>query len=161
MQAAGVGGEDVTQSNDLSGGLTRSEADYLKTLNELKMLEADRAQKLNTYRPEHEIIKEIDANIAKAKAMITIQAEASGEEWDRRKRSIQAKLEGLAENIKDAEAKARDAHVKIVQRQSLEGRTSSARMKITRTGRRPLRTSTTLSSSTLMMSRSWSARRRP
>lgn len=121
MQAGIVGsGSDVTRSLEISGGLTRTEAEYLKALNDLQMLQSDRVQALKVYREEHEAVKAIDAQIAKAQANIAIQAKASQQEWENRKNNIKAKIAALTDNIKRQEVKARDANAKLVTHRSLQ-----------------------------------------
>lgn len=122
VQAQGLtagNNNDVTRSMDVGGGLTRTESEYLKSLNDLQMLQADRVQLLKTFREEHDTVKELDAKIVKVQASIAIQAKASQEEWERRRRAIQAKIDGLSDNIKDAQAKALEMNAKIVAHHAL------------------------------------------
>lgn len=120
MQSGVGGGNEVSRSMEIGGGLSRTEAEYLKALNDLQMLQSDRVQALKTYREEHEAVKAIDAAIAKAQANIAIQAKASQQEWENRKSNIQAKIAALTDNIKRQEVKARDANAKLVTHRSLQ-----------------------------------------
>lgn len=110
----------VGGSADLSGGLSRTEADYLKSLSELKLLEAERLQLLRTYKPEHPKVQEVDEIIEKQNALIEIYRTASNEEWQRRFETINLKITNLQEEIKVWENRARDANDKIVTHLSLK-----------------------------------------
>ena len=107
-------------ADDVFGGLSRPEQDYLNAMNELKMLKSERNLMLQTYRPAHELVKELDDKIAKQDAKINIYREASEEEWARRKDGLQLKLEHLKTEIAAWETKAREANAKIVQYQTLK-----------------------------------------
>lgn len=118
--AAGASSPEMLRGTELAAGLSRIEVDYLNALQNLKLIEADRLQKLRTYRAEHPTIKEIDEKLEMQKALIEIHKQQSLDEWKRRLDSINVKIASLNDLIKEWEAKARDANDKIVMHQAMK-----------------------------------------
>jgi len=110
----------LPRASDAMGGLSRTEADYLKSMNELKLYESERIQLLKTYKPEHPRVLELDEEIEKQKALIEIHRVASSEDWQRRLETIRLKIANLNDEILVWENKARDANDKIVTHLSLK-----------------------------------------
>ena len=101
-------------SKDLpSTGLARSEVDYLKALNDLKVIEAERSQLLKTYKPAHEMVQDCDRRIEKQKDLIEIYRQQCDEEWQRRKREIEYKMKVLEDEIGVWKTRAREASERI------------------------------------------------
>lgn len=119
-EAAAASSMDTLRGTELSAGLSRIETDYLNALQNLKLIEADRLQKLRTYRAEHPAIKEIDEKLEMQKALIDIHKQQSLDEWKRRLDSINVKIASLNDLIKEWEGKAREANDKIVMHQAMK-----------------------------------------
>lgn len=120
-EAAAASTMDMLRGTELAAGLSRIETDYLNALQNLKLIEADRLQKLRTYRAEHPTIKEIDEKMEMQKALIDIHKQQSLDEWKRRLDSINVKIASLNDLIKEWEGKAREANDKIVMHQAMKG----------------------------------------
>lgn len=112
---------EILRGTELAAGLSRIETDYLNALQNMKLIEADRLQKLRTYRAEHPSIKEIDEKLEMQKALIDIHKQQSLDEWKRRLDSINVKIASLNDLIKEWEGKAREANDKIVMHQAMKG----------------------------------------
>ncbi len=103
------------------GGFVRSEQDYLKAQNDLKLLQSQRLSMLKNYKAAHESVRAIDDKIVEQQTLIEIHRQASMEDWARRTSGLKLKIASLEEQILDQTAKARDANEKIVQHQILKG----------------------------------------
>ncbi|MEI6535469.1 MAG: hypothetical protein WCN98_09030, partial [Verrucomicrobiaceae bacterium] len=114
------GSADGLKLEDASGGLARAEIDYLKALSDLRLSQSERLQMLRTYREAHEAIREIDEKITRQLSLIEIYKQQSMEEWQRRRDNLKLKIAALEDNVKEWEAKAREANDKIVMNQSLK-----------------------------------------
>ncbi len=112
---------EMPRGGDLSAGLSRIETDYLNALQNLKLIEADRLQKLRTFRAEHPSIKEIDEKLEMQSALIDIHKQQSLDEWKRRLDTMNVKIASLNDLIKEWEGKAREANDKIVMHQAMKG----------------------------------------
>ncbi len=114
------GSADLMRLEDPSGGLARAEVDYLKAMSDLRVLQSERLQMLRTYREAHESVREIDEKITRQMSLIEIYKQQSMEEWTRRSNNLKLKIAALEDNVKEWEAKAREANEKIVMSQSLK-----------------------------------------
>ncbi|TLD72302.1 polysaccharide biosynthesis tyrosine autokinase [Phragmitibacter flavus] len=119
-EGAGIQNSNSARSSDLMGGLSRTEAEYLNSMSDLKLFEAERQQLLRIYKPEHPRVLELDEKIEKQMALIEIHRVASSEEWQRRLETIRLKIANLNDEIIIWENKARDANDKIVTHLSLK-----------------------------------------
>lgn len=108
------------RGTDPFGGLSRTEAEFLRAIGELKLLESKRGQMLRTYKSDHPFIRELDEKIGEQQTLIGILREQSMGEWNRRLESIALKIEALQDEIKVWQVKAREANEKIVMSQSLK-----------------------------------------
>lgn len=113
------GTPDVIRLEDPSGGLARAEVDYLKAMSDLRLFQSERLQMLRTYREAHELVRELDEKITRQLSLIEIFKQQSKEESQRRRDNLQFKISALEDNVKEWEAKAREANDKIVMNQSL------------------------------------------
>jgi len=113
---------DIGASSGLSiGGISRIEADWLGAQSELRSLEAERERLLkDNYLPQHPAIKELDNKIAGQKTRLETLKTQAGEEWDRRVKSLDLRMETVKGEIKVWEVKAREANEKIVTHMALK-----------------------------------------
>lgn len=115
----GSGTPDVIRLEDPSGGLARAEIDYLKAMSDLRLFQSERLQMLRTYKDAHELVRELDEKITRQLSLIEIFKQQSKEESQRRRDNLQLKIAALEDNVKEWEAKAREANDKIVMNLSL------------------------------------------
>ncbi len=112
---------DIPRGDDAFGGFARSEQDYLKALNDYKLLQSQRLAMLKNFREAHESVKQIDESLTNQRALIEIYRQASLEDWARRTAGLKLKIKSFEEQIIDQTAKAREANDKIVQHLILKG----------------------------------------
>ena len=110
----GQGPVQLTGSDMNGSGMSRSEIDYLKALNDLRVLEADRYQLLKTFKPAHEMVQDKDRMIESQKNLIDIYKQACVEESERRKQELTFKIQHLKDEINDWKSRASQANEKIV-----------------------------------------------
>ncbi len=120
-KTAGPGTRDISSVDPAFGGFVRSEQDYLKGLNDLKLLQSQRLSMLKNYKAAHEAVKEIDEKITNQESLIDIFRQASMEDWQRRMSGLKLKIDSFEEQVEDQKGKAKDANEKIVQNKILQG----------------------------------------
>ncbi|QIF04206.1 polysaccharide biosynthesis tyrosine autokinase [Roseimicrobium sp. ORNL1] len=103
-----------------AGGISPMESRYLEAQNEMMFMEAKRQELLNTYRPEHPSIKQVDEDISEAKSKVAIYKTRCEEEMKGRLDGIQTKVNGLKEAIAEWSVKAKEANDKIVTYKQLD-----------------------------------------
>jgi len=113
--------QDIPNADAAFGGFVRSEQEYLKALNDLKLYQSQRLSMLKNFKPAHELVREIDEKISNQVALIDIYRQACMEDWSRRTTGLKLKIASFEEQIVEQTAKARDANEKIVQHQILKG----------------------------------------
>jgi capsular exopolysaccharide synthesis family protein len=102
------------------GGISRIEADWLDSQSQLRSLEAERTRLLQSYRSEHPAIKEIDNKIEAQKIRIKTLSDQASEEWARRVRNLDLRMETLRGEIAVQEVKARETNDVLVTKIQLE-----------------------------------------
>jgi capsular exopolysaccharide synthesis family protein len=102
------------------GGISRIEADWLDSQSQLRSLEAERTRLLQSLRSEHPSIKELDNKIEGQKIRIKTLSEQASEEWARRVRNLDLRMETLRSEIASQEVKARETNDILVTHMQLK-----------------------------------------
>lgn len=109
-----------TTSGMMSGGISRTEADYLESQALLQSMVAEKERLLRKYLAEHPAVKELDNKIDGQKTRIQTLTQQANEEWTRRVKSLELRMETLKGEIKVWDVKARAANEKIVAHMALK-----------------------------------------
>lgn len=102
------------------GGISRIEADWLDSQSQLRSLEAERVRLLKDFLPQHFAVKEIENKIEVQKTRIKTLSEQASEEWARRVKNLDFRMETLQGEIANQEVKARATNEILVTNMQLK-----------------------------------------
>lgn len=116
---AGASGDPNGAQEDIGGGLTLAERDYLETQRTINQLQSERAKLLKSLKAQHPLVQEVDEKLEEASGLLRFYQDKILDQLKNQKADTDRRIAALDGLIKTKETEAIDLGAKIATHEGL------------------------------------------
>jgi polysaccharide biosynthesis transport protein len=116
---AGASGDANGAQEDIGGGLTLAERDYLETQRTINQLQSERTKLLKSLKAQHPLVQEVDEKLEEANGLLRFYQDKILDQLKNQKADTDRRIAALDGLIKTKEAEAIDLGAKIATHEGL------------------------------------------